>query len=58
MKYMEVDLKRKKQMVQIAKDKYQKIIEVRHQSFIEKKSLKKVSLGLSRKDRTNPKSIS
>ena len=42
MSYMEVDLKRKKQMMELAKHKYHKMIEVRHKSFIEKKHLTKV----------------
>lgn len=42
MKYMEVDLQRKRQMAQLAKHKYQRMMEVRHQSFIEKKELTKV----------------
>jgi hypothetical protein len=42
MKYLEVDLKRKRQMVLMAKSKYQRMMEVRHQSFIEKKELSKV----------------
>lgn len=34
MKYLEVDMKRKKQMVELAKNKYQRMIEVRNKSFI------------------------
>ncbi len=48
MKYLEVDLKRKRQMVLMAKSKYQRMMEVRHQSFIEKKELSKVSAILFR----------
>jgi hypothetical protein len=48
MKYLEVDLKRKRQMVLMAKSKYQRMMEVRHQSFIEKKELSKVPPVLSR----------
>jgi hypothetical protein len=34
MKYLEVDLHRKRQMVVMAKTKYQRMIEVRHQSIV------------------------
>jgi len=44
---------RKKQMVEIAKNKYQKMIEVRHQSFIEKKMLSKVSVCQCRNAQNN-----
>ena len=37
MSYLEVDLRRKKQMMELAKNKYHKMIEVRHKSFVEKK---------------------
>lgn len=35
--YMQVDLQRKKQLVSIAKGKYQRMIEVRNKSMLEKK---------------------
>lgn len=57
MKYLEVDMKRKKQMVEIAKNKYQKMIEVRNKSFIEKKELQKVLFHLDRKGRIYRKDI-
>ena len=48
--YLQVDLHRKKQMVEIAKRKYHRMMEVRNQSFLEKTSLTKVSMGLFRID--------
>jgi hypothetical protein len=42
MNYLEVDLSRKKQMVDIAKSKYKRMIEVRNKSVLEKKELNKV----------------
>lgn len=57
MKYLEVDMKRKKQMVEIAKNKYQKMIEVRNKSFIEKKELQRVLFHLGRKGKINQKNI-
>lgn len=33
-KYLEVDMKRKRQMAEIAKNKYQKMVETRNKSFI------------------------
>lgn len=44
-----MDLKRKKQIKEIAKNKYQKMIEVRHKSFIEKRELNRVKHFLLRK---------
>jgi multidrug resistance efflux pump len=58
MNYLEIDLKRKKQMVQMAKTKYQRLMEVRHQSFVEKKELTKVDLSLYRSARFRARSIS
>ncbi len=37
-------------MVEIAKDKYQKMIEVRNKSFLQKKELKQVMFDLDRKE--------
>ena len=45
MKYLEVDLKRKRQMAEIAKNKYQKMMETRTKSFQEKSMLHKVILA-------------
>ena len=42
MNYMAVDLRRKKQIAEIARTKYQKMIETRTRSFIEKSELKQV----------------
>ncbi len=44
-------------MVEIAKGKYQKMMEVRQRSFVEKKELKRVIVATCRKDRINPKNI-
>lgn len=39
-----MDLKRKKQIKEIAKSKYHKMIEVRHKSFVEKRELNRVNV--------------
>lgn len=37
--YLEVDLRRKRQLMEQAKNKYHRMVEVRHKSFVEKKEL-------------------